>query len=500
MPLKLEVVNVGPIRRAELTLRDLNILIGENNTGKTFFATIVHRVLASRDEAYFPGLSFEEEIPVAVSKHVSTILALVRQGDHESTPRLLATGHLRSWADAVNRDTLQRLGGAAREALSYAYSMPLKQLRRRQLDGVDDDSYIRITNGEPFWQIEVPIGDESDSEDISVVTPDAEHWLNDVFGSSGIEQNLGRFESRWSSDKDRDNSPEQRVVEFCQYVLYMRGDTSLFRSWPLRCVHLPSERGGIMQGYRAIASAALKKSAFAGIERIDIEPLDGTSRDFLSFVISPEGSIFSHRDAERFLGPASDIETKLRAEIVLVRDPNGPDRIVAQTPEGQFELNQTSSMISELAALVLALKHRLSVRDYLTIDEPEAHLHPEMQVAVAKHFVDLAEAGLGITLTTHSDYFVEQVSNSIRLNELATEYEESSLPEIPQIDRSQVSALWFSRSDDGCVAHNAIGDSVDPIDGQTFISTNRSQYEISAPLINRLLERMNSATETSYRD
>lgn len=40
-----ELSNLGPLRSAELGLSDLVLLIGENNSGKTFLATVLHRVL-----------------------------------------------------------------------------------------------------------------------------------------------------------------------------------------------------------------------------------------------------------------------------------------------------------------------------------------------------------------------------------------------------------------------------------------------------------------------
>ena len=148
-------------------------------------------------------------------------------------------------------------------------------------------------------------------------------------------------------------------------------------------------------------------------------------------------------------------------------------------------------MISEVSPFVLALRHRLGTRDYLTIDEPEAHLHPEMQIEIAKCLVDLASKGLTITFTTHSNYFVEQISNGIRSSELEAHGEEK-LPPLPQINSENVRALLFIRDDNGCTAIDATGDSIDPINENTFTKPAQAQYKESVPLINRLLERFNT--------
>ena len=45
MTVSVEVSNLGPLRSARVDIADLNVLVGKNNTGKTFFATVLHRVL-----------------------------------------------------------------------------------------------------------------------------------------------------------------------------------------------------------------------------------------------------------------------------------------------------------------------------------------------------------------------------------------------------------------------------------------------------------------------
>lgn len=248
-----------------------------------------------------------------------------------------------------------------------------------------------------------------------------------------------------------------------------------------------------MQGYRSIASAALKKSSLAGLEPIEIEPLDGTSRDFLSFILNPKNESSLNAADDEFTASANRIEAALGAEIDIAQNQYGLDRILAETTEGQFEFNQVSSMITELSSLVLALKYRLNDSDYLTIDEPEAHLHPALQIEIARGLFELVNAGLSVTLTTHSDYFVEQIKNAIRMHELSSEDEASDGMSVSHACRQDVRALLFVRTDDGCIANDATGDAVDPIDESTFAEATRSQYEESTPLINQLLELRDTA-------
>ena len=70
-------------------------------------------------------------------------------------------------------------------------------------------------------------------------------------------------------------------------------------------------------------------------------------------------------------------------------------------------------MVSELAPLVLYLRHVVSPDDLLIIDEPESHLHPAMQVAFTQQIAAIAEAGVRVLLTTHSEWVLEALGNVV---------------------------------------------------------------------------------------
>ena len=47
MNLKISVKNFGPIRQGEIELNDLNVFIGSNNAGKSYFATLIYTLMQS---------------------------------------------------------------------------------------------------------------------------------------------------------------------------------------------------------------------------------------------------------------------------------------------------------------------------------------------------------------------------------------------------------------------------------------------------------------------
>ena len=70
----------------------------------------------------------------------------------------------------------------------------------------------------------------------------------------------------------------------------------------------------------------------------------------------------------------------------------------------KFPFHRTSSMVSELAPVVLFLKHLVEPGDLVILEEPESHLHPASQRQMARAIVRLVNAGVKVIITTHSDF------------------------------------------------------------------------------------------------
>ena len=55
----------------------------------------------------------------------------------------------------------------------------------------------------------------------------------------------------------------------------------------------------------------------------------------------------------------------------------------------------------------------------LIIDEPEAHLHPQMQVEFTRFLASVVRSGVRIILTTHSEWVLEELANLVQASELS---------------------------------------------------------------------------------
>ncbi|WP_254307027.1 AAA family ATPase [Elizabethkingia anophelis] len=108
----------------------------------------------------------------------------------------------------------------------------------------------------------------------------------------------------------------------------------------------------------------------------------------------------------------------------------------------ELNLSEASSMVAEISPLVIYFKHILNYKyssaknsflygaysrrrkkkekgyDILFIEEPEAHLHPEVQIKLMEIFVELTKLNMKIFITSHSNYMFNKVNNILIKNEI----------------------------------------------------------------------------------
>ncbi|AFM06274.1 hypothetical protein Fleli_3972 [Bernardetia litoralis DSM 6794] len=81
-----------------------------------------------------------------------------------------------------------------------------------------------------------------------------------------------------------------------------------------------------------------------------------------------------------------------------------------------LEIYQTSSLVKSLASLVFYLRHLAQKNDCIIIDEPELNLHPDNQILVARFLARLVNEGFKVVASTHSDYITRELSTLLLLS------------------------------------------------------------------------------------
>ncbi|MDR3127567.1 MAG: ATP-binding protein [Tannerellaceae bacterium] len=84
--------------------------------------------------------------------------------------------------------------------------------------------------------------------------------------------------------------------------------------------------------------------------------------------------------------------------------------------ERLFPPHLSAAIVKNLSGILIYLKHQAKQGDVLIIDEPELGLHPDNQVLLARILTKIANAGIRVVISTHSDYITQEVNNLIMLS------------------------------------------------------------------------------------
>jgi len=404
---RIKLVDIGPIRSADIELTPLTVFVGLNNAGKSFAATVIYAALSS-SQIRQPASTVRSHRTVdAQLRHLRSTLALFEFIQDNKETKTLAElpgipPNLRQvLEEQIDQDFEDYREGIA-AALTRATGVPeLGQLRRHQHQKRATRGQLTIECQDPDLVIEVKIGPAKPK--ITISKPDFEDAWKQLWAS---EQLLS----------PRQGNPMHLSLEFTPEAL----TRACFKEFPVHVSYLPAARSGLMQSHRVLVESLIRRSSLAGLEDMRVPAMSGVIADFLGEMVAG--------DPDRrgdFQDEADQLERDiLGGTIELERLPSGiQSEFVYRSPAGDFPLRRTSSMVAELAPIAIYLRQILRVGDLLIIEEPEAHLHPSNQVLLAQLLVRLVRSGkLKVIVTTHSEFFLQQLNNSLvagNLNEPA---------------------------------------------------------------------------------
>ena len=242
-----------------------------------------------------------------------------------------------------------------------------------------------------------------------------------------------------------------------------------------------------MQSHGVIASSLIENATRLGLERFPAIPaFSGMIADFLKLIVRYDER---HRLSYEMRRIAKALENEvLQGEIKVTRPaPEGYPEFLyhpKKTTE-TLRLSQSSSMVSELAPLVLFLRGIVKPGDLLIIEEPESHLHPGAQTAIARTLARLVREGVRLVITTHSDWLLQQLGNLIREGE-ANKQKNQTPTSDNWLVKEEVGTWWFHR--DKPVEEISF-DRIEGIEPPDYEGVSDKLYDSAIHLQQQLLEK-----------
>ncbi len=413
----LDVENFGPIAEAKnIEFKPMTVFVGPNNTGKTYLAMLLHAVLRaktpSRSFTPFAADASTDTSDFFVDRRFNRFVEDVRQWlDGEcGVPKYRGT-------DPVLDIPLSFFRPDTRTYLTYAVQRFLK-------------GYVRYANEAVarYFDVDYPrqltMQSQTGENRLSIALRDAHQGFN----FSLLENRIMSFSPSSIVEitleiEEGLNSPvliDGRFVLTTDYEFAIRkfAETSI-RNFPSPH-YFRSGRTGLIDAYRELAATLIERAATnSNLARTNKHlAVSVATSEFLQSIVR-----LSSRSVRTPLSPnmgklADLLEDCVLGGKIIVKEPAGITYFEFKKDEVTVPLDRASSMVTELAPIVLFIRSFIRDGDLLIIDEPEAHLHPEAQQQMAAALAFMVRSGLRVLITTHSHYMVEQLSAFVNASKL----------------------------------------------------------------------------------
>ncbi len=447
-PLELEVTNFGPIVEAKIELRPLTVFVGPSNTGKSYLAILIyalhrffgvstlsigygHRIMRRFLQPSF--LRSLEDLNIS-DADIASLWNWMRDLASESTNRKRQQDlmipvpddiaalirpvfkHMHEFADNFDTEIRRCFGvDETRQLIRHpGKNGATVTLRNHVQDDEEPFAYQFSTRGKaPEFTASIPD-----------TTP-----LQIERGRERLLRRFSRFERENQVRRDFEPVIWDLIWGLWDAIFpYTVGE--VYRP----AYYLPADRTGVMHAHRVLVRSLIDGATSAGLRPTASMPaLSGVMADFLEQLIEFDDTPRRRHNGNRDL--ARDLEEKILNGAVSVKKSDIGYPRFFYTPQGwketkELPLMNASSMVSELAPLVLYLRHVVAPGDLLIIEEPESHLHPAMQAAFARQLAQVVKAGIRVIVTTHSEWVLDQFANLVRLSDLS----QSKRKEFPEAD------------------------------------------------------------------
>ncbi|MFW9890078.1 MAG: AAA family ATPase [Candidatus Thorarchaeota archaeon] len=472
----LTVENLGPLNHAEVHIKPLTVFIGPNSSGKSYLAVAIDSICCLMD--------FE-----TIFKRRTISRGLKKNQDYKRGTRKFLLGKTTEGRKQIGEFLLSALSSIAKDKEEIFQN----ELKKCLIDALEDLTYSiessfsdtienLITSGHDFIDIEVKV--ETVETRIRISPTKTEY----------IKINMGSITFPEASEDTPDDVLEmlQILEKFATiledssvgpsmlYRLFVDGTIKSARYPSYREIwFLPAARGSYLQTYHTVTS-----SLYSGVPDALLRRTKLQVPKYPSYAIS----LFENlRSLPTEIGSLSELADDLER--------NGLDGHVQvrvkptiDVPEIIFVENgritpwqRVSSGVSELAPLVLYVRHYIEPGDLLIFEEPEAHLHPRLVIEVVKLLVGLVNRKVNVLVTTHSQFFLSALNNHIRASKLKKKQRDGI--GIESLKPDSVSAYLFKPCDESnyfCSEFIPIDD--EGIGEREFVNIHKHLYE-SASMI-----------------
>lgn len=379
------VENFAKIESAKVCINNYTILVGPNNSGKTFLMQLVQGI--SNKLAYLVDGTLMNSLLVNETEGCS-------EYSINSANITEIVSHINAKLELEKEKIVKEIFGK---------DIPIEKLY------VD----ILLEEGTVY---SLSFFDLSKKDALKNVTEKFEPMSVDFFS---------KLETGVLCAVRKGNSDEPQMKTMSLQGIFSNDEVRLFKSVlnsivESQSLFLPASRTGLLLLYREFfANKTDNEISFTVKENELVEKKENYANltkplyEFLRFL-----QTYSEREEKReqFKEELSFFEEYLIEGHVSI-DKQGILSYNSKDENNRVPMYLASSMIKEVTPFVLAITSQYSY-DRLVVDEVEASLHPQKQLELVRFLNRLNNRGMQLIVSTHSDTFVSKVNNLYILSEL----------------------------------------------------------------------------------
>lgn len=385
--MKLKIEKLGRIQSAEIDVRPLTVLIGPNNTNKTWTAYALYGLLQ--------GLS-----RTLTSARIDTSLGSTK-GATALSQQLKEL--MKPLFEALTADP-----APTRVEYSLAVSRLFTDPNQGYTYALDDES-LRAILGMPHGRF------SNASARLELLR--TEFVTSVVSFDLVLERALNRLQVKTNFRRNLEDGKTEESSTLAGYVDEAWTEQKIFavvqtQLWNLieHVVVFPAERNGILPVWPFIPTS----------NNLEV-PLPFV--DFGKFlgIAQAAAPAISMNSSQAHLSAL--LRKVTGGEIAYVADA-GRKRLVFRTGGAEVPLQAAASLSRAVAGLSIYIERFFRPDDVLIIDELEMNAHPQAQVTLTEFIAALVNAGVRVVLTTHSPYVVDHLNNLMEASRAPAEKRE----------------------------------------------------------------------------
>lgn len=382
------VENFAKIESAKICIDNYTVLVGPNNSGKTFLMQLVQGI--NRKLSYLIDESIMKTLQV-------------KKGE-AYREYVLSSENIEKLVEHINSKLVIEKDNLVKEIFGKEISI--------------EKLYVEILMEEDSTYDFIML-DASKKDSIENIEK-----LTEAFEPFAVEL-INKLDMGLVCIARKKNVKKKKMKPISIHGSFGNDDVGLFKL-VLRSIlepeslFLPASRTGLLLLYREFfANKTDKELSFTVKKNKLIENKENLANltqpvyEFLRFM-----QIYSEQEERRkkFREELTFFENHIIEGHINV-DKQGVFSYSSKNEKYRVPMYLASSMINEVAPLVLAITAQISY-DRLIIDEVEASLHPQKQLELVRFLNRLNNKGMQLIVSTHSDTFVSKLNNLYALSEM----------------------------------------------------------------------------------